>query len=281
MFAYSPATLTKPQVPRGCIGKVWDYRNKGHQGFLHYHAEVEVNVVLEGSARCIVGNRTYPLTPGTLIWMPSRRRHLLFDKSPDLRMWIAIALPGPLGIRELSRSAPSADEPPLCKRVSLRTLTHISSLMREIAATPEPAGLFNAGLVYALWKTWDAHRREARAPENSALHSAVQKAIALMQKDPDGLPIPELARRAGLSPSRFTEVFNRDTGMTPVEFRNRQRIEKFLRLRCGRNPPTMLAAAYLSGFGSYPQFFRTFSRIMSCSPAHYRREHAHEAPLLP
>ena len=84
--------------------------------------------------------------------------------------------------------------------------------------------------------------------------------------------LAELARQAGLSPSRLSRLFRAQTGVSLVEYRNQQRLERFLRLyRQGRRW-SMLAAALTAGFGSYPQFHRVFKRLMGSGPAEYRRK---------
>jgi transcriptional regulator GlxA family with amidase domain len=66
-------------------------------------------------------------------------------------------------------------------------------------------------------------------------------------------------------------LFAQHTGVTIVEFRNRQRIERFLALYGSGHRHDLLSAALAAGFGSYAQFHRVFRRIMGCSPAEYRR----------
>jgi AraC-like DNA-binding protein len=206
------------------------------------------------------------------MWIPSQAEHLLSQKSADLRMWIAVIRPQKLSVAELVGVASKAAGVPLCRKIPVRQMAQISALLREVAASPEPAELFNAGLLYAMRKAWEANRRGTDALGGRDIHPGVQTAIRLIQNEDVSLPIPELARRAELSASRFSEAFKRDTGLTPVEFRNRQRIERFLRLYGQGKKRTMLSAAFEAGFGSYPQFFRSFERIMGYRPAEYRRQ---------
>ena len=59
--------------------------------------------------------------------------------------------------------------------------------------------------------------------------------------------------------------------MTLVDFRNRQRLQRFLRLYGRGRRVSILDAALEAGFGSYPQFHRVFKDQMGCGPAEYWR----------
>jgi AraC-like DNA-binding protein len=66
-------------------------------------------------------------------------------------------------------------------------------------------------------------------------------------------------------------LFKQQTGVALVDFRNRQRVERFLQIYGTGQRLTMLDAALEAGFGSYPQFHRVFKRVIGCSPGRYRR----------
>jgi transcriptional regulator GlxA family with amidase domain len=84
--------------------------------------------------------------------------------------------------------------------------------------------------------------------------------------------LDELARRAGLSSHRLSRLFKQQTGVALVDFRNRQRVEKFLELYGTGQRRTMLDAALEAGFGSYAQFHRVFKRVRGGSPIEHRRK---------
>ena len=134
----------------------------------------------------------------------------------------------------------------------------------------EPA-LFNAGMGYALlsaWATFQASEEPAAGPD---VHPAVERAARLLRDEADPLPMEQLAARVGLSASRLSRLFHQQTGVALVDFRNRQRIQRFLRLYGRGRSVSALEAALEAGFGSYPQFYRIFMQQMGCSPAEYRR----------
>lgn len=85
----------------------------------------------------------------------------------------------------------------------------------------------------------------------------------------DNLTIQELATIANLSPSRFFTVFKKETGITPIEYKNRI---------CIRNAEKMLLISDLSieeiaeklGFNSSSYFRRTFKAYTGKSPREYK-----------
>ena len=135
-----------------------------------------------------------------------------------------------------------------------------NELFAEIAAAHDRPGLFNAGLGYALLVAWRHFEHAADVPVHD-VHPAVEKAARLIRDETAALSLDELARRSGLSPARLSRLFKQQTGVALVDFRNRQRIERFLQLYGTGQRLTMLDAALEAGFGSYPQFHRVFKRV--------------------
>lgn len=85
----------------------------------------------------------------------------------------------------------------------------------------------------------------------------------------DNITIDELSAIANLSPSRFFTVFKKETGITPIEYKNRI---------CIRNAEKMLLISDLSieemaeklGFNSSSYFRRTFKAFTGQSPREYK-----------
>jgi hypothetical protein len=68
--------------------KVGDVRPRAHR-----HAELEVNLVVRGTASYLLGDRRYALTPGTLTWLFPGQDHLLVSESSDHELWWAVFRP--------------------------------------------------------------------------------------------------------------------------------------------------------------------------------------------
>jgi AraC-like DNA-binding protein len=101
----------------------------------------------------------------------------------------------------------------------------------------------------------------------STRHPAVAAAVHMLTDDPS-LRGVDIAKKIGVSLSRFARVFKSDMGMSLVDFRNQLRLERFLSL-VDAGGGNLLEAAYAAGFGSYSQFHRVFRALRGASPRDY------------
>ncbi len=262
------------KLPAGLDGDLWSHRHHGRANAMHHHAELEFNLVTQGHGLYLLANRKYQIRRGDLLWLFPAQEHVLIEQSPDFEMWVGVARP-----KVIRRIATDADANILrqanpageyCRRLPQPVFARLETLLAEIAATREHPGLFNAGLSYALLAAWQHFELATDVPVHD-VHPAVEKAARLIRDESNALGLDELARRAGLSAPRLSRLFKQQTGIALVDFRNRQRVEKFLQLYGTGQRLTMLDAALEAGFGSYPQFHRVFKRVMGCSPRSYRR----------
>jgi AraC-like DNA-binding protein/quercetin dioxygenase-like cupin family protein len=262
------------QLPAALDGNLWHYRQHGRANALHHHAELEFNLVTQGHGLYLLANRKYQVRRGDLLWLFPAQEHVLLEQSADFEMWIGVAKPATVrrvatdaGAKVLQQKNPAGD---YCRRLALPDFARLEKLLVEIAATREQVGLFNAGLGYALLAAWQQFAQSADVPVQD-VHPAVERAARLI-RDQNTIGLTELARHAGLSAARLSRLFKQQTGIALVDFRNRQRVEKFLALYGTGQRVTMLAAALAAGFGSYPQFHRVFKRVMGSSPGEHRRK---------
>ncbi len=102
----------------------------------------------------------------------------------------------------------------------------------------------------------------------------VATAVQAMEDQPeDALSLAELAARAGWSVSYFCQRFTRETGLTPTEYRNHQRIRR-AKILLRRPSHPMTAIAINLGFSSSQYFATVFRQITGLTPRDYRRREA-------
>ena len=102
---------------------------------------------------------------------------------------------------------------------------------------------------------------------HSARHPAVASALRMLAEAPS-LSGGDIAKKMGVSLSRFARVFKADMGLSLVEHRNQLRLDRFLSL-VDSGGSNLLEAAYAAGFGSYSQFHRVFRALRGTSPRDY------------
>jgi AraC-like DNA-binding protein len=234
----------------------------------HRHAELELNLVVRGSASYLLGERRYELTPGTLTWLFPGQDHVLVDESADHELWWAVFSPA---LVERVAAGPLMERDPageFSRRLDARRAARLEALLREVrdADTVDDAVL-NAGLAYLLVLAWRAFLDSEDVVASAAVHPAVEAVARRLQLDPGAGGLDELARAAGLSPSHLSRIFKAQTGVTITRFRNQRRLERFRALYGDGRHTTTLAAALEAGFGSYAQFFRVYRAETGRTPA--------------
>ncbi|MGZ7094743.1 MAG: helix-turn-helix domain-containing protein, partial [Candidatus Angelobacter sp.] len=100
----------------------------------------------------------------------------------------------------------------------------------------------------------------------------IGQALALVHKTP-AYPwtIPELARRVGLSRTRFAERFRHFLGEPPMAYLARWRVKLGAEILHSTEDSVAEVAATV-GYGSEAAFNRAFKREFDCPPAQFRRK---------
>jgi transcriptional regulator GlxA family with amidase domain len=83
------------------------------------------------------------------------------------------------------------------------------------------------------------------------------------------LPIPELAARVNLSPSRFRDLFSAQTGLGPVQYLQRLRLRR-ARLLIERTFLSVKEVMALVGYNDPSHFSREFRRFHGIAPSALR-----------
>ena len=274
----TPLWETLP-LPQGCAGRVWYHTNPSKSVRPHRHAELEVNLVTRGTASYLVQNTRLDLKPGTLLWLFPNQDHVLLNKSPDFEMWIVVWTPDFTTSWCGKDAAPAQiNAPPrfFC-RLREPEKAHFDGVLRDVSHAFGDPSRCNAGLAYLLLSLWRAHETaQTEAAPAQSIHPAVEKTVRLLRDETDPLSVEHMAALSGISSGRLSHLFRAQTGQSIAAFRNRQRVERFLRIyqtpaNAHSPSPTLLDAALQAGFGSYAQFFRVFRSVVGCAPAAYFR----------
>lgn len=269
--------LQRLHLPQEIDGRVWRYGNPASANRRHSHSELELNLVTQGRGVYLLGSRRYEIRRGDLLWLFPAQDHVLIEQSGDFRMWIGV-----FRRRAIRRVATDAFARPLlrtqcdrdaCRRLAQEAMRRLEGLLNELDAAREEPGLYNAGLGYLLVSAWRCFEEASMVPVRD-LHPAVERASRLIRDGLGSESLARLSRGAGLSTGRLSRLFREQTGTTMVDFRNRQRLERFFDIYGTGQRHTILDAALEAGFGSYPQFHRVFRKVKGYSPGKYRDREA-------
>lgn len=256
------------------VGGIGLYRNPGWLIPMHRHEVLEFDLVVSGSATYLVAGQKYRIYPDTLVWLFPDQDHALLDLSPDYSAWLGHFQPD-----WVRRTCVSASARPLCARLPASAFckqipkaqsARLVALMRDLTEKKIDRAQYNAGLGYILLAAWAAHLESDHTPEGVDLHPAIERAAQFLRQNPQGLSLEALAKRCGVSASRLSRLFKEQMGVSLVEYRNRHRIEYFLRIYGQGRRLSLVQAALEAGFGSYPQFHRVFKSMLGYAPSELR-----------
>ena len=241
-------------------GLVGDLRRTtpGHRRPIHHsHGDVELNLIVRGTAIVAIDGHAYELKPGALIWILSDKVHKLV-RGPQLEMWVVMFR------EELFEAAWLQDLGAQPSRLTTaEELVSLDRLFSEVAQDSDEPTTYNAGIRYVLTRALRASQSRPAAALRP-VHPAVARAVKLLRDNGSGESLGELARAAGVTPHYLSRLLSEQTGRSFVDWRNRVRLDRFFEgYRPGAN---LLAAALDAGFGSYSRFHHTFSELVGCTP---------------
>ena len=106
--------------------------------------------------------------------------------------------------------------------------------------------------------------------EPAAAVRAVQRALAFLEAHTgENVPLPALARVAGLSPFHLQRTFKKLVGVTPKRYADARRADRLRALL--RNGSSVADASFEAGYGSSSRAYTHASRHLGTTPARYRR----------
>ena len=188
----------------GLDGRVVRHRVGDVRPRAHRHAELEVNLVVRGTASYLLGDRRYALTPGTLTWLFPGQDHVLVDESSDHELWWAVFRPALVAqIATTRHTRPLLEADPVgqfSRRLDSSRVRRLGALFHEVqdAETVDDV-LVNTGLAYLLSFAWRAFLDSDDVVEGVDLHPAVETVARLLRADPDAGDLATLARAAHLA----------------------------------------------------------------------------------
>jgi len=237
---------------------VWKYSQAiGGRRPRHFHSEPELNLVVRGSAKFVVGDRPLVASEGELVVFPSGQDHALLEGSTDLYLY-AIGLDAAYSAEVLG-----------AEQYLVPLHVKLGEDERRVAFECASSIVDRTGadqLGAELWERlhWLGRRADARL---HGAHVLTRRALSLMSRAPE-LGLGALAGDLAVHPSELSRHFHRDMGVTLVRHRSRLRLLEVIRLVLGKDRDLMDAAS-AAGFGSYSQCHRAFHAELGCSPREF------------
>jgi AraC-like DNA-binding protein len=245
------------------------------QGPPHRHDEWECNLVLKGRARVLLGERSYDLVPGALLWLLPGKDHYIGDQSTDFDMWVGI-FRSSLVKEAFGKQYTVVQAELKCqggKQLAADEVTSLSVACREAGQALEgkQTAEAEACLTYLLVAGYRLFRQASASWSFRDVHPAVAKAAAELCRNPSCESLESLGSQVGLSSGRLSRLFHLQVGIPLIQYRSRERLKQFFLCYGTGEVCTLTEAAYAAGFSSYLQFYRVFRAQMGVSPRAYFR----------
>ncbi|MCD9025863.1 AraC family transcriptional regulator [Cohnella silvisoli] len=268
---YTPGQLDKE-------GAFWPIRagtTRAKPGYCAGPKKIEsysIHFVREGKVLLEYGDKRITLVSGDMFCLFPMRTYTYraIDGMQEPQMsWLVIDGPG---AERMLRLAGFRQETPFVvggwTRTVQRTLDRIMNLMRKDAHPPISLPLEMQSHLYKLFamlanEMTDAQEKEStdwlkRSMDYMDLHAA------------EGISVQQASEVAGVNRTYFSAVFTEKTGMTPIMYITKVRMDKAKRLL--ENTRTSITEiAYTLGYSSLYTFTRTFKNRFSLTPTDYRR----------
>jgi AraC-like DNA-binding protein len=247
--------------------------------------------IADGRGRFTVADATYAVEPGDVVWIPPDTLHSMEGFAPGMSCpylhgdlvyrgavshWDFSIKPG---TTDLSAFAPLM-HPPLA-HPALTSLPGLhrgpaarraGELVREIcreAVRGQPMALLNMSALF-LSVVAELLRGRATVAAGSDVHlPMLEQAADRLRQLGERAAVGDLAAAAGLSPSRFRELFARHFGSSPRAYGRRARIRRAKELLIA-SPLSIGEVARRTGFADVHAFSKAFRAIEGVAPSSYR-----------
>jgi len=238
---------------------------------LHWHEELEFNLITSGSAYYVIGAKRQLLTAGTLIWLFPGQEHLLVDYRDNFSMWVVVFTES---VRDLLATRPERnamlvpDPGKICiRRLAFEDFERIDELAHVVNGADGDPERFNMGISFLAAEGWHAFLHGEALQGGTDLSPVVIGALRIITHKKGCITLPEVAARLNATPGWVSRSFHRELGITFTGYCQRVKIMLFRSLRKASPSSSLTTLAYRAGFGSYAQFHRVYRQSYGVSPS--------------
>jgi AraC-like DNA-binding protein len=143
-------------------------------------------------------------------------------------------------------------------------------------------GIDGSGIVYQLLLDFLKYVQTDKTASRNAHHMRLKPVMDYVEQHlSKAISIDELAATLDITPQYFCDLFRTVTGLRPVEYINRRRIDRARELLLTRPNMPIHDIAQQTGFGSNSYFSTVFRKLEGITPLQYRQQNADSRQLAP
>ena len=264
--------------------RVW-YSNYSNLTFsTHQHAEIELLFCKKGSLPIIIDHTLYTLNDGDLLICGNKSIHssevqtasnsleiILFD--PE------IILPGDFSAHEtLYLSAQDLRD----KQMDTQAEQLFSLVSTELADRRPYYQLIVSSTITAFWYTVKSRFPERlKSDQSKNDFHRLEVAISYIQMHyTEEMTLDDVSKIAGFSPSYFSQIFHRFTGISFVKYLQIVRVNAVIRSLRKRDA-RILDIALDNGFSNIRSFNRIFKKWTGLTPLDFSKKHKNDLFFIP
>lgn len=142
-------------------------------------------------------------------------------------------------------------------------------------------GIDGSGIVYQLLLDFLKYVQTDKTASRNAHHMRLKPVMDYVEQHlSEAISIEDLATTLDITPQYFCDLFRTVTGLRPMEYINRRRIDRARELLLTRPDVPIQQIAQQSGFGSNSYFSTVFRKLEGITPHQYRQQNADGRRLL-
>lgn len=256
------------------------YTNVPH----HWHEDIEIIYLVEGSLKVGVKNNTWELTQGDILIIGSGEIHCFFQgkefsNRAVIQFRVSIYDNFLSGTKDTKAIKPMlAHSRCLTKGNEIHSLMekHIKDIINEYSEAKEGYKLILKARLYDLAGILIRHmpKHEYSLEELSCEQQRLKRMENIFQYVENNyqnqIDLEIISKAIGFSKYYFTKFFKENTGITFLDYLNNFRVTK-AQWYILDEEISMTEIAYKSGFNSVKTFNRVFKNITGCAPMEYKK----------
>ena len=268
---------------------IWKTRTQGHPP-MHTHGFLELVYVTGGSATHYIGEVSYPIGRGDLLFINYGQAHT-FSSQEGVEYVNLLLRPEfiagelihsenafeMLALSQFEEFGGAGDEHPTKVTFTGEALLEVEFLIRHMIAEYDgrAPGFKTAlkGYTYVLLTKVFRRMQEGDGANVLRHISRITPDILKYIEENcfENLTLSEMARKCYYNHSYFSRVFKEAYGKTLTEYKNEKRVQEAMRL-LAETDLTVEDIMRRVGYGAKKQFYQQFKRIAGITPAEYRRQ---------
>jgi len=260
-------------------------RGPHHRIFTHWHPELEILLVEEGSTTYRLGKQTVTLYPEDILVIAPGTIHGQQACTPVNNVWSLVITPEAIAMSQTHIFQKEFVEPLQQGRLITPTvlhpgdpahtvlLPHMQRLRSCLIYTDNyKMNRFSVAMAICTALLPFCRVMEGHASSSGQNHRAIRDCMRYIHRNyPQHITVASLAELVHLQPNYLCALFKEHTGQTIMEHLTRIRVDAATYLLRNSDLP-MGRIAELSGFRSESVFFTRFKALMGMTPNTYRKQ---------